>query len=346
MSGLGGRYTGQGEYFGRPLTVVQLLEERKAAAAAEAAAAEAERAAAAASAPRMITYANTVAKSLNGQRAAAAKEAAAEVARVDAERERLLAMRNAPPSMEGLGELTATEKEYLGTISDLTVRRMEELRLRLAAGRAEALRAKQPPLAELGGIGSIGVVRYGPDGSRMFGETPSAFAAAAPGAAAAPEISKLMRDLGISFEAAAALVEIYKNFKVPTIYTGIMSFISTHLKDKIALLEESQRSKYTNMEWVKHYIDRLKQSEMKENDMTPRGVRPVPKPGTFQYRSIVTMIQDLNSEIKRRDASAGGAGDNYNLGGGYRKSKRSKSRKSQKKSRKSQKSQKKSRSRR
>ena len=114
MSGLGGRVEG-GPYSGLAKTTAALMQERAAEKAQEDAAAAA--AAAAASAPPMITYANTVAKSLNRQRAAAAKEAAAARARADAERARLMAKRYAAPSMEDLPKLSDTELNNLLTAS-------------------------------------------------------------------------------------------------------------------------------------------------------------------------------------------------------------------------------------
>jgi hypothetical protein len=272
------------------------------------------------------------------QRAEADAKAAAASERAEKERARLLAIRYAPPPMEGLPPLTEIERtEYIERIPDPAMRTAEELRLRLLSGEDAERRAKQPSLASIGGID---VVRYGPDGSRLFGETPPAIASAGAGSAApvsAPLIADLQKELEISFEAAAALVEIYKNFRVPSIYSGIIQFISTHLTDKIARVEESQRSKYTNKEWLKTYIDMLSAQESRELGDTWRSPTYVPKPGTFQYRFLVTIIKELNSEIERR-ATSGGAGappkptiktsykGSLNLGGGYRKSKRSKSR--------------------
>jgi hypothetical protein len=174
-------------------------------------------------------------------------------------------------------------------------------------------------------------VRYGTDGSsRLFGETPAfasggagagggaGSAAPASGGAAPPTIRQLMDELGISFETAAALVDMYpankdlKNDDTPMVYTPLRNFIKTFLGEKIVRLEESQRAKYVRGDWL---INLTKRLEIQENSKLAKlrhtNRYAVPQ-SSFKYKVLVFIIKDLNSEIERLikegRVTSGGAG--------------------------------------
>jgi len=136
-----------------------------------------------------------------------------------------------------------------------------------------------------------------------------------------------MEELGISFEAAAALVYIYpanrdpKGDDTPMVFKPIRKFVTTYLGDKIARLEESQRDKYAEGYWLITLIKNQKAQENRELEATWRTPRYKVPQSSFQYRVLVFIIKDLNSEIERlrkegRVTSGGGASGGGASGGG------------------------------